>query len=280
MEQDEVASEQPGVIPSDRQAREIEYHRDHAHRHAERVEAQVALDVLNDKKRRWWNGYWRAYDILLTSNLCGKKVLVPGCGFGDDAIRIALMGAKVYASDLSSDLVKIARIRAQKAGAHSINFDIMPAEALSYAENTFDAAFYNDILHHVDIARALSEARRVLKGGAIVVINELYTHSALQQIRNSRFVNKNLYPRMIRLIYGTDKPYVTEDERKLNEKELNALLALLEDINLDFFLMVEGRLCPTRWPLFSKIDHAILRLVGQGGGRLLAGRFVLRGALK
>lgn len=88
----------------------------------------MLLDVLQDKNRRWWNGYWSAYDALLTLDLHGKRVLVPGCGFGDDAIRLALMEAEVYASDLSTDILEIARLRAERMGITSIRFDTMPAE--------------------------------------------------------------------------------------------------------------------------------------------------------
>jgi 2-polyprenyl-3-methyl-5-hydroxy-6-metoxy-1,4-benzoquinol methylase len=154
-------SNQTPTALEQRHAREREFHRDFARRNAGKVDRPVATDVLRDSRRCWWNAYWLAYDELLALDLRGKKVLVPGCGFGDDAVLLALRGAEVFASDLSDDVLELARVRAQKASAPSIRFDVMPAETLAYADATFDAVFYNDILHHVDIPRALAEARRV-----------------------------------------------------------------------------------------------------------------------
>jgi hypothetical protein len=53
----------------------------------------------------------------------------------------------------------------------------------------------------------------VLKPGARIVVNELYTHTGLQRIRDSKLISRFLYSRMVNFIYGTRDPYVTEDER-------------------------------------------------------------------
>lgn len=262
----------------ERQTREIEYHRDFARRNADKINQPVFLDILQDADRRWWNAYWCVYDALLALDLRRAKVFVPGCGFGDDAIRLALMGAEVQASDLSADVLEIARHRAERMGAASIHFDAMPAEALTYGDHVFDAVFYNDVLHHVDIPRALTEMRRVLKPGATVAINELYTNSAIQRIRDSA-VARVLYPSMVKFIYGTSKPYITDDERKLNQDELATLESMLTDVKLDFFLMTAGRLFPARLAVLSRIDRALLKIGGRGVGRLLAGRFILIGKI-
>src|SRR5207245_524146 len=98
------------------------------------------------------------YDLLIAEmSSAGKRVLVPGCGFGDDAIRLAKLGADVYAFDLSPDMLEIARQRAAKMSVPSIHLDEMPAEALTYSDNFFDLVYFNDILHHVDIPKSVAE---------------------------------------------------------------------------------------------------------------------------
>jgi ubiquinone/menaquinone biosynthesis C-methylase UbiE len=262
-----------------RQAREREYHKSHALRHQGKADEPVADDVVRSRKRRPWNGYWCAYDRLMALELAGKAVLVPGCGFGEDAIRLASLGANVFASDLSEDVLSIARARAEKAGVPSIHFDVMPAEQLTYADDTFDLIFFNDILHHVDIPSTLAETRRVLKPGAQIVINELYTHSSIQKVRESGFVARAIYPRMVSLIYGTGSPYITEDERKINEAELAMMEEFLQPgAQIEYFLLLEGRLFPSRWPWLSRLDHGALKALGFAARRL-AGRFVLVGRL-
>jgi ubiquinone/menaquinone biosynthesis C-methylase UbiE len=185
----------------------------------------VLLDVVTPGPRRPWNGYWTAYDLLMAEGLAGTRVMVPGSGFGEDAIRLAKLRAEVHAFDLSPSLLEIARHRAMRMGVTGIFFDIMPAEARAYPDDFFDLIFFNDILHHVNIPKAIAEARRVLKSGSKLIANELYTHPLMQRARESRLVSGFLYRRTVRFIYGTDKPYITEDEHKIDERELAVLEA-------------------------------------------------------
>jgi len=47
--------------------------------------------------------------LLRHHDLCGKWVLILGCGNGQDVVRIAAMGAEAYGCDLLADLVEIAK---------------------------------------------------------------------------------------------------------------------------------------------------------------------------
>ena len=263
----------------DRQRREFDYHRDFAQKHRDRIETPVDLDVVKPGPRRRWNAYWSSYDAIMALGIAGKKVLVPGCGFGEDAIRLASPGADVYASDLSPDLTAIARARGERMGFGNIQFDVMPAEQMSYGDDMFDLVYFNDILHHVDIPRTLGEARRVLRRGGSVVANELYTHSLSQKIRESPLVAGFLYRRMVRFIYGTDTPYITDDERKIDERELAMIEDILDAPACRYFLLIGGRLVPPYWPRVGKFDYAALNLFAPLG-RLLAGRVVVTGRVK
>ncbi len=264
----------------DRQRRERAYHEDFAARHKDKAEQPVGLDVISPGPRRPWNAFWTAYDLLMTERPAGKRVLIPGCGFGEDAIRLAKLGADVHASDLSPDLLDIAQRRAERMDAGGIHFDVMPAEALTYPDDFFDLVFFNDILHHVDIPGAVAETRRVLKPGGRVVANELYTHSSLQKVRESRFVSGFMYRLMVRFIYRGDTPYITEDEHKINERELAVLeRELAPDARYMFFLFTGGRLLPADWLAVQKMDRALLS-TSDAVGRRLAGRVVLAGTIR
>ncbi len=148
-----------------------------------------------------------------------------------------------------------------------------------YDENFFDLVYFNDILHHVDIPRTLAEVRRVLRPGGSVVANELYTHSFSQKIRESRFIAGPLYRRMVPFIYGTTTPYITEDERKINERELAMIGAILQAPRYEYFLLLGGRLVPPYWPRIGKFDHAALNVIPPLG-RLLAGRVLVVGTVR
>ena len=141
---------------SDRQYAELEYHREHAREHADILEQPFEWDVLKFPGKRWWNAYWTMYGFLVSQNLKDKRVLVVGCGFGEDAIRISRLGAKVYALDLSPDCLEIARKLAEREG-ESIDFEQMPAETMTYEDGFFDAVVARDILHHVEIPETMKE---------------------------------------------------------------------------------------------------------------------------
>lgn len=262
---------------TDRQQRELDYHREHAASFADEALRPVAEDVIVSTARRPWNAYWSMYDRLLASELAGKAVLVLGCGFGDDAIRIARLGAQVAACDLSPESLAIARERARRAEVE-IAFAAMPAEALTYADDSFDAIVFVDILHHVDIAATMAEVARVLKPGARVIGDELYTHSRLQAIRECGPVHRLLYPLMRGWIYDGEKPYITEDEHKIDEHEFALVTARLTHLETDWFNILEGRLYPSRMVWASRLERGALRPFARLAP-YMAGRVVFSGRL-
>lgn len=263
----------------DRQQRERDYHVEFAKTHAHKAATPVVLDVIEPGPRRPWNAYWTVYDVLLAEKLAGKRVLVPGCGFGEDAIRLAKLGAEVYAFDISPELLEIASSRARSMQVNNIDFRCLPAENTNYDDGFFNIVYFNDILHHVDVKRTMKECQRVLEKGGRIIANELYTHSFMQNIRDSKFVSKILYDRMVKFIYGSSKPYITDDERKINEDELKEIEMATDHVYFRrYFLFMGGRILPANWLLVSKLDRFLLALAGPLG-RVMAGRVVIAGTV-
>jgi ubiquinone/menaquinone biosynthesis C-methylase UbiE len=213
------------------------------------------------------------YEYLVRCDLKDRRVLVVGCGFGDDALRIAKLGAKVNAFDLSPDSLEIARSLASREGL-DIVFEEQLAENLQYDDSTFDYVVCRDILHHVDIPRAMGEIARVAKPGAVFVVNEIYSHSFTDKIRYSAFVDKFLYPRMKRIVYGSDKPYITEDERKLNEFDVAEIKRFLNPcLCTKYFHFLVTRVISNRFVTIAKLDRLVLRVL-HPIAYLLAGRIL------
>lgn len=257
---------------SPRQRRERDYHRRRAAELKAKIDEPVSLGVVTQQRRRWWNAYWETYRQALHAGLRGKRVLVAGCGFGEDAIRLAAMGAEVHAFDLSPESVAIARQRAAKMNL-KIAFAVMPAEQTTYPDGFFEAVWFLDILHHVDIAATVKETHRILKPGALIIGDELYTHSRLQRIRTSRFVVERLYPRMKRLIYGVATPYITADEHKIDEREFAIIEQNVRLRSRLYFNFLIGRIVPDRFDFAAKLDRFLLKLLGPLD-HFLAGRIV------
>jgi 2-polyprenyl-3-methyl-5-hydroxy-6-metoxy-1,4-benzoquinol methylase len=255
-----------------RQQREVAYHARHSFALRE-IRQPDLHEVIDRPTRKWWNHYWVAYSILFTAGLRGRSVLVPGCGAGIDAIRCAKLGANVQAIDLSPDMLRLAEESAAAEGV-AVEFRCMPAERLVYVDNTFDVIFVRDLLHHCDIGACLSELARVAKPGALVVIDELYTHSALQELRNST-LGLWVYAMVRPHIYHGQVPYITEDERKINEDELDTIRGALTDARCRYFNVIVNRFIPD-WDPAEMVDRVLVKSIGPIG-RWLAGRILLTG---
>lgn len=258
-----------------RQQRERDYHRAHALKRLDELSRPVERDVISPGPRKWWNAFWAMYDHILAENVAGKRVLVPGCGFGEDAIRLALLGAQVSAFDLSAESIDIAAARAAAEDV-AVDFAVMPSESLTYPDKSFDLVLFVDILHHVDIAATMAEIARVLRPGGAIIGDELYTSSKLQRIRESWLVDKIAYRPMRRWIYGTDAPYITPDEHKIDEKDFAQVRAILETCETDYFGLFEGRLFPDRLSWASRLDRMMMRAT-RPLGPILGSRIVFAG---
>lgn len=114
-----------------------------------------------------------AIDFLNRINIpAGAKVLDIASGAGQTAIPLARHGVQVTGIDIASNLVEIARKRAQAEGL-AIQFDEGDAEALPYEDASFDVVFsligamFAPQPHKV----AAEMARVVRPGGRIIMGN-------------------------------------------------------------------------------------------------------------
>lgn len=94
----------------------------------------------------------------------GASVLDLACGPGPVAAAAAGRGAQPVGFDFSAAMIAVAR-----SEYPAIRFAEGDAEALPFADGSFDAVVANFGIHHVpDPVQALSEARRVLRPGGRV----------------------------------------------------------------------------------------------------------------
>jgi ubiquinone/menaquinone biosynthesis C-methylase UbiE len=102
----------------------------------------------------------------------GKVILDAGTGKGRFAIDFAKGGAEcVYASDLSEQMLSIAKKRAERNGVGGkIKFQSMDIENLQYEDNFFDfVCCMETFVHLPHPQRAMDELSRVTKPGGLVV---------------------------------------------------------------------------------------------------------------
>ncbi len=106
----------------------------------------------------------------------GERILDLGCGDGQLTLRVAATGARVTGADLSPEMVAAARARGVAA-------EVANAEALPFADASFDAVFSNAALHWVrDHDAMLAQVHRVLKPGGRLVA-EMGGHGNIAAVR-------------------------------------------------------------------------------------------------
>jgi ubiquinone/menaquinone biosynthesis C-methylase UbiE len=99
----------------------------------------------------------------------GERVLIDGCGTGAD---LAFLHAEVQvvATDITPAMIERTRRRAEGLG-RAVDARVMDAQALEFADATFDAVVLHLILAVVpDPVAAVREAARVLKPGGRAVV--------------------------------------------------------------------------------------------------------------
>jgi SAM-dependent methyltransferase len=70
-----------------------------------------------------------------------------GCGTGTTALRLAPSVGRIVATDLSSEMIAIARDKAKAEGCSNATFEVTRPEAAPWPDETFDVAFGFNVLH-------------------------------------------------------------------------------------------------------------------------------------
>lgn len=115
--------------------------------------------------------------LRIVEPLKGNRVLDIGTGSGWMAILLAQEEYDVTTIDVDEEAIERAKQRAYDAGEavmRHINFIHADALRIPFPDNTFDAVFSFDSMHHMpDCSKALGEMIRVAKDGAHFMIADL-----------------------------------------------------------------------------------------------------------
>lgn len=96
------------------------------------------------------------------------RVLDMGCGEGRFAAALASAGAEVVAVDVAGEAVRRARERHPQLDVRLIE----PEAELAVANASFDVVWAGETIEHVaDTAGWLSELRRVLRSGGVLLLS-------------------------------------------------------------------------------------------------------------
>jgi ubiquinone/menaquinone biosynthesis C-methylase UbiE len=129
----------------------------------------------------------RRLDMQFTTVLAnskGQRVLDLGCGRGEHTVQLLEAGAHVTGVDISEEYIATARAIVESKGyyAPSVSLQVMDAHELGFKDNSFDLVIGRGILHHLELAAALAEIRRVLRIGGLAVFLEPLGQNPLLRI--------------------------------------------------------------------------------------------------
>jgi demethylmenaquinone methyltransferase/2-methoxy-6-polyprenyl-1,4-benzoquinol methylase len=123
-------------------------------------------DLMNDLMSGGLHRLWKDRLVARVKPRAGEKILDTAGGTGDVAFRMARRGAHVTVADINADMLEIGQARAAARALSNLSWKVENAEALSFADATFDAdTIVFGIRNVTDIPAALREAYRVLKRG-------------------------------------------------------------------------------------------------------------------
>lgn len=161
----------------DRLAREREFHDVRFEGEARSADRFYAINQASE----------RFFEEQIEGVTPGSRVLDYGCGNGIYvALHAAQHGCEVIAIDISPVAIEQARARAAAAGlADRIEFHVMDAEHLEFADDSFDMICGLGVIHHLELDPALSEcARTVRPDGTVVFVEPMGHNPAVNLYRN------------------------------------------------------------------------------------------------
>ncbi|MBS1838342.1 MAG: class I SAM-dependent methyltransferase [Actinobacteria bacterium] len=191
----------------------------------------------------------------------GATVLETGSGFGELSCWLALHGANVIATDISSKCLDVVAERARRNGVEDrircVNTPI--EEAAGIDDESVDLVFGRTVAHHFDLGPAAKSMYRALKPGGRAVFAEpvLLLGDWVFRLRRSKPVTK-VFP-----------PFVhTPDERSFDHDMIADLSAPFDAVEIEYFGIFTRvssfvRVPDTLYHRVSALDQAILdRVVG------------------
>jgi ubiquinone/menaquinone biosynthesis C-methylase UbiE len=129
----------------------------------DRIARKYAADPIADPA-----GYERTLERTRHYLARDHVVFEFGCGTGTTALRLAPHVGRIVATDISREMIAIAREKANAEGAINAEFAVATPDAAPWPDGAFDVALGFNVLHLVDGRdAALRGVHRLLKPGGL-----------------------------------------------------------------------------------------------------------------
>ena len=116
------------------------------------------------------------FDQWIDDAAAGADLLEYGCGVALKAFEFVESCKSITGIDISEVAIDEARSAAAALGIQA-RFEAQNAEAMSFPDGAFDLVLGRGIIHHLDLARAYAEIKRVLRPGGQAIFFEPLGHN-------------------------------------------------------------------------------------------------------
>lgn len=139
---------------------------------------QTFVGYLQSLSATAWARQYKEHVLGLLALQQGQDVLEIGCGLGEDAVTMAKRvqpNGRTVAIDNSRQMIEEAR-RRSSLPVRMLEFMVADAQALPFADGTFDVCHADRVFQHLDTPNtALAELVRVVRAGGTIAICEPVT---------------------------------------------------------------------------------------------------------
>lgn len=165
-------------------------------------------DIMNDAMSAGLHRRWKDRFVRRVKPRAGERILDMAGGTGDIAFRLARHGAQVTVADINPDMLGVGRARAERRGIEGLDWSSQNAEALSFADRSFDGYTIAFGIRNVTrIDRALAEAHRVLRRGGRFFCLEFSTTQWPGFAEIYDLYSHKVVPRLGQIIAGDEASY-------------------------------------------------------------------------
>lgn len=195
-------------------------------------------DIMNDVMSLGIHRFWKRHTIELSGIRPGNVVLDLAGGTGDltkqFSKRVGKTG-KVVLADINESMVRVGRDRLTDLGIiGNVDYVISNAEALNYADNTFDLVTIAFGLRNVtNKDQALAEIYRVLKPGGQLMVLEFSKVTQPLMAKAYDFYSFKILPKLGKMIANDEESYQYLAESIRMHPDQETLKSMMIDAGFD-----------------------------------------------